>query len=98
MVLLSLKYCRIINWFRITIILGNFDIFPLITQSDIVCINKLTLILKMISQCSINLIKTRTVSDLTSAGSVLQLCKVSQKSNKPFRRSCAYKVHVPLFS
>ena len=27
-----------------------------------------------------------------SAGSVLQLCKVSQKSNKPFRRSCAYKV------
>jgi hypothetical protein len=24
---------------------------------------------------------------------VLQLCKVSQKSNKPFRRSCAYNVH-----
>ena len=43
MVLLPLKYCWVINWFRITIILGNFDIFPLITQSDIVCINKLTL-------------------------------------------------------
>jgi glucosamine 6-phosphate synthetase-like amidotransferase/phosphosugar isomerase protein len=24
---------------------------------------------------------------------VLQLCKVSQNSNNPFRRSCAYKVH-----
>ena len=33
------------------------------------------------------------ISSCTSAGSVLQLCKVSQKSNKPFRRSCAYKVH-----
>jgi hypothetical protein len=32
-------------------------------------------------------------SSCTSAGSVLQMCKVSQKSNKPFRRSCAYKVH-----
>jgi hypothetical protein len=39
--------------------------FFLWSHSDIVCINKLTLILKMISQCSINLIKTRTVSDLT---------------------------------
>jgi hypothetical protein len=28
-----------------------------------------------------------------STGSVLQLCKVSQNSNEPFRRSCAYKVH-----
>ena len=27
----------------------------------------------------------------TSAGSVLQLCKVSFKSNEPFRRSCTYK-------
>jgi hypothetical protein len=35
------------------------------------------------------------ISSCTSAGSVLQLCKVSQKSNKPFRRSCAYKVHAP---
>jgi hypothetical protein len=35
------------------------------------------------------------ISSSTSAGSVLQLCKVSQKSNKPFRRSCAYKVHDP---
>ena len=33
------------------------------------------------------------ISSCTSAGSVLQLCKVSQKSNKPFRRSWAYKVH-----
>jgi hypothetical protein len=32
----------------------------------------------------------------TSAGSVLQLCKVSSKSNKLFRRSCAYKVHILL--
>jgi hypothetical protein len=33
------------------------------------------------------------ISSCTSAGSVLQLCQVSQKSNKPFRKSCAYKVH-----
>ena len=33
------------------------------------------------------------ISSCTSVGSVLQLYKVSQKSNKPFRRSCAYKVH-----
>ena len=33
------------------------------------------------------------ISSCTSASSVLQLCKVSQKSNKPFRRSCAYKIH-----
>ena len=32
----------------------------------------------------------------TSAGSELQLCKVSSKSNKLFRRSCAYKVHALL--
>ena len=37
------------------------------------------------------------ISSCTSAGSVLQLCKVSQKSNKPFRRRCAYKVHDPPF-
>ena len=37
------------------------------------------------------------ISSCTSAGSVLQLCKVSQKSNKPYRRSCAYKVHDPPF-
>ena len=37
------------------------------------------------------------ISSCTSAGSVLQLCKVSQKSNKPLRRSCAYKVHDPHF-
>jgi hypothetical protein len=37
------------------------------------------------------------IPSYTSAGSVLQLCKVSQKSNKPFRRSCTYKVHDPPF-
>jgi hypothetical protein len=37
------------------------------------------------------------ISSCISAGSVLQLCKVSQKSNKPIRRSCAYKVHDPPF-
>ena len=37
------------------------------------------------------------ISSCTSASSVLQLCKVSQKSNKPFRKSCAYKVHNPPF-
>ena len=37
------------------------------------------------------------ISSGTSAGSVLQLCKVSQNSNKPFRRSCAYKVNDPPF-
>jgi hypothetical protein len=31
------------------------------------------------------------IPSCTSAGSVLQLCKVSFKSNEPFRRSCAYK-------
>jgi hypothetical protein len=37
------------------------------------------------------------ISSSTSVGSVLQLWKVSQKSNKPLRRSCAYKVHDPPF-
>ena len=37
------------------------------------------------------------IPSCTSVGSVLQLCKVSQKSNKPFRRNCAYKVHDPPF-
>ena len=32
------------------------------------------------------------IPSCTSAGNVLQLCKVLQNSNKPFR-SCAYKVH-----
>jgi hypothetical protein len=31
------------------------------------------------------------IPSCTSAGSVLQLCKVSQNSNKLFRRNCAYK-------
>ena len=33
------------------------------------------------------------IPSCTSAGSVLQMCNVSWKSNKRFRRSCAYKVH-----
>jgi hypothetical protein len=37
------------------------------------------------------------IPSCTSAGSVLQLCKVSQNYNKPFRRSCTYKVHNPPF-
>jgi hypothetical protein len=37
------------------------------------------------------------IPSCTSAGSVLQLCKVSQNSNKPFRKSCTYKVHDPPF-
>ena len=37
------------------------------------------------------------IPSCTSAGSVLQLCKISQNSNKPFRRSCTYKVHDPPF-
>jgi hypothetical protein len=37
------------------------------------------------------------IPSCTSAGSVLQLCKVSQNSNEPFRRSFAYKVHGPPF-
>jgi hypothetical protein len=37
------------------------------------------------------------IPSCTSAGSVLQLCKVSQNSNKPVRRSCTYKVHDPHF-
>jgi hypothetical protein len=32
-----------------------------------------------------------------STYTLLQLCKVSKNSNKPFRRSCAYKVHAPPF-
>jgi hypothetical protein len=36
------------------------------------------------------------IPSCTSAGSALQLCKVSQNSNKLFRRSCTYKV--PPFS
>jgi hypothetical protein len=37
------------------------------------------------------------IPSCTSAGSVLQLYKVSQNFNKPLRRSCAYKVHDPPF-
>ena len=40
------------------------------------------------------------IPSCTSAGSVLQLCKFSQKFNKLLRRSCAYKVvpyTTPLF-
>jgi hypothetical protein len=37
------------------------------------------------------------IPSCTSAGCVLQLCKVSQKFNKQFSRSCAYKVHAPPF-
>jgi hypothetical protein len=40
---------------------------------------------------------SNNIPSCTSAGSVLQLCKVSQNTNKPFRRSCAYKVHDPPF-
>ena len=36
------------------------------------------------------------IPSCTSAGSVLQLCKVSEKFNKLFMRSCAYKVHALL--
>jgi hypothetical protein len=43
------------------------------------------------------ILDSNPISPCTSAGSVLKLCKVSQKSNKPFRRSCAYKVHDPPF-
>ena len=35
------------------------------------------------------------IPSCTSAGSVLQLCKISLISNKPFRRSCAYEVQPP---
>jgi hypothetical protein len=39
------------------------------------------------------------IPSCTSAGSVLQLCKVSFKSNEPFRRSCcAYKPISPYFN
>ena len=33
------------------------------------------------------------IPSCTSAGSILQMWKVSLRSNKSFRRSCAYKVH-----
>ena len=36
------------------------------------------------------------IPSCTSAGSVLHLCKVSFKSNEPFRRSCAYKPHLSI--
>jgi hypothetical protein len=37
------------------------------------------------------------ISSCTFADIVLQLCKISQQSKKPFSRSCAYKVHNPPF-
>ena len=43
------------------------------------------------------ILESNHISSCTSAGSELQLCKVSQNSNKPFRRSCAYEVYDPLF-
>ena len=44
------------------------------------------------------ILDSNSIPSCTSAGSVLHLCKVSQNSNKPFRRSCVYKVHDPPYS
>jgi len=40
------------------IFIGNLDIFPLISLSDLVCIKELTMILTNISQCDVKYIYT----------------------------------------
>ena len=49
----------------------------------------------MLNYLPFQILDSDHISSCTSAGSVLQLSKVSQKFNKPLRRSCAYKVHDP---
>jgi hypothetical protein len=41
-------------------VIGNLDVFPLISPCDFVSINKLTLILKIISQCDVKHIMMKT--------------------------------------
>ena len=68
MVLLSLKYHWVITWFRIIIIIGSFDIFPLISQSDIVSINGLwfwKLSVSVISNIFVLLIKINMLYIIT---------------------------------
>jgi hypothetical protein len=48
--------------------IGDFDIFPLISQSDFVSINLLTLILENICQCDIKHIMTDKNNDVSSEG------------------------------
>jgi hypothetical protein len=50
-----------------------------------------TVILAQITQLFGAVVIVNHIPSCTSAGSVLQLCKGSFKSNEPFRRRCAYK-------
>jgi hypothetical protein len=50
----------------INILISKLDIFPLISPSDIVCINGLTLILKNIGQCDVTLWRWILIKTITS--------------------------------
>ena len=45
--------------------IGKFDIFPLISVSDIVAMNELTLILEIIAQCDVKHIMTSPLKKIT---------------------------------
>ena len=54
------------NGMLLNVIIGNLDIFHLILPSDILNINKLTVILKMISQSDIKCIMTLSMNTIAS--------------------------------
>ena len=51
----------------------------------------LTFLQEDIGHITFQIFDRNHIPSCTSAGSVLQLCKVTFKSNEPFRRSCTYK-------
>ena len=57
--------------------MGNLDIFPVITPSDIVSISKLTPILKIICQIYANHIMTSLIKTITSVLKVLTYIIIS---------------------
>ena len=60
--------------------MGNLDIFPVITPSDIVSISKLTPILKIICQSYANHIMTSLIKTITSVLKVLTYIIISNSS------------------
>jgi hypothetical protein len=46
--------------------IGKLDIFPLISRSDVVHINELALILKIMCQCDVKCIKTLQLKTISS--------------------------------
>jgi len=71
---------------EIRCVFGNCDIFPLILLSDIVSINKLTVILKNIGKCDVKHIMTLPIKRITSVLKVLTYIITNIKAH-PIRLS-----------